>query len=301
MERFFATCTQALKAVDLAYHRSLGAMIVAPSKPFTTQQAQQRRERRLTNYEQVHKLRQQGLKVLDIAHHLGIGERTVFTYLAAPSFPEWQPHPRRPGKSLLAPYKPYLLAQWNAGQRQTKRLFAEIQQQGYKGSYMTVTRYTHQLRQAQRQLLSTLEGRGHAPPVTDLKQPPLSARRATWLVLKPLKQRSVEDETLLAHLKQHPALTVAIDLAQEFADLVQQRDPKQLDRWLEQASSSSLTQFHRFAKSLQSDYAAVKAGVTLTVSNGQVEGQINRLKMLKRQMYGRAGFDLLQRRLLFAS
>jgi transposase len=175
LERFFATRSQALKAVDLAYHRSLGAMVVAPPKPSTTtQQAQQRRERRLANYEQVHKLRQQGLKVCDIAHHLGMGERTVFTYLAAPSFPEWQPHPRRPGKSLLAPYKPYLLVQWNAGQRQTKQLFAEIQQQGYKGSYMTVTRYTHQLRQAQRQQLSTLEGRGHAPPVTDFKQPPRS-------------------------------------------------------------------------------------------------------------------------------
>lgn len=120
-------------------------------------------------------------------------------------------------------------------------------------------------------------------------------------MLKPLKQRSVKDESLLAHLKQHPALTVAIDLAQEFADLVRQRDPKQLDRWLEQASSSSLTQFHRFAKSLQEDYAAVKAGVTLAVSNGQVEGQINRLKMLKRQMYGRAGLALLSRRFLLAS
>lgn len=188
-------------------------------------------------------------------------------------------------------------------QRQTKRLFAEIQQQGYKGSYMTVTRYTHQLRQAQRQQLSTLEGRGHAPPfLSSGGQPPLSARRATWLVLKPLKQqRSIEDETLLAHLKQHPALAIAIDLAQEFAQLVRQRDPKQLDRWFEKASSSSLTQFQRFAKSLKEDYAAVKAGATLAVSNGQVEGQINRLKMLKRQMYGRAGLDLLSRRFLLTS
>jgi transposase len=168
LERFLGTQSKALKAVDLAYHRELGKTFVTtpPKKPPTIQQqrAQQRRERRLNQYEAIHKLRQQGVTVLDIAHHLGMGERTVFRYLAAPSFPEWQPHPRRPSKSLLSPYKPYLLAQWNAGQRQTKRLFAQIQQQGYKGSYMTVTRYTHQLRQAQRQQLSTLEGRGHAPP-----------------------------------------------------------------------------------------------------------------------------------------
>jgi len=97
---------------------------------------------------------------------------------------------------------------------------------------------------------------------------------------------AVDGTTLL------PELATAIALAQEFAFLVRQRDPKQLDCWLEIASSSCIAQFQRFAKSLQSDYAAFKAGVTLAFSNGQVEGQINRLKMLKRQMYGRAGIDL---------
>ncbi|MGL4620927.1 MAG: transposase, partial [Chroococcidiopsis sp.] len=74
------------------------------------------------------------------------------------------------------------------------------------------------------------------------------------------------------HLKQHPDLATAIALAQEFAQLVRQRDPKQLDRWLEQADSSCVTQFQRFAKSLQEDYAAVKAGVTLAVSNAILLG-----------------------------
>lgn len=120
------------------------------------------------------------------------------------------------------------------------------------------------------------------------------------MVLKPSEQRSVEEEPLLAKLKQHPDLAAAIHLAQQFADLVRQRQPKQLDLWLEQASRSPIKQFQNFAKSLQKDYQAVKEGVTLAISNGQVEGQINRLKMLKRQMYGRAGFDLLQRRVLLA-
>jgi transposase len=305
LERFLATQSDALKAVDLAHDQALGkTLVAAPSEPPTAQQhrAQQRRARRLANYEQVHKLRQQGYQVLDIAHHLGMGERTVFTYLSSPKFPEWQPYPhRRQAQSLLTPYKPYLLEQWNAGQRQTRRLFEQIQQQGYAGSYMTVTRYTHQLRQFQRQQLSTLEGRGSAPAIIDSKQLPLTARRATWLVLKLSQQRSVADELLLTELQQHPNLATAINLAQQFAELVRQRLPKQLDPWLEQASSSSIKQFQNFAKSLQEDYAAVKAGVTLAVSNGQVEGQINRLKMLKRQMYGRAGFDLLQKRVILAS
>lgn len=174
LERFLATQSDALKVVDLAYHRALGKPLVVPPKPPTAQQqrAQQRRARRLANYEQVHKLRQQGYQVLDIAHHLGMGERTVFTYLAAPSFPEWQPSPRRRSRpSILTPYKSYLYEQWHTGQRQTKQLFEDIQQQGYQGTYQTVAKYTHQLRQAQRQQLSTSEGRGPALAGSEAKQP----------------------------------------------------------------------------------------------------------------------------------
>lgn len=146
-----------------------------------------------------------------------------------------------------------------------------------------------------------MEGRGPVPASVEVGQPPLSSNRAAWLVLKPPKQRTDLDETLLAQLQQQPELAPAIDLAQQFADLVRQRQSQQLDIWLEQANSSSIKQFQNFAKSLQEDYEAVKAGVTLEVSNGQVEGQINRLKMLKRQMYGRAGLELLSRRFLLAS
>ena len=99
---------------------------------------------------------------------------------------------------------------------------------------------------------------------------------------------------------QYPQLFEAIELAQNFASLVRQRQPEQLDPWLEEALKTQLSPFNRFAKRMQEDYVAVKAGVTLPWSNGQTEGQINRLKMLKRQMYGRAGMDLLSRRFLLA-
>lgn len=303
LERFLGTQSSALKAVDLAHHQAIDkAQVTQPQLPTAQQQqAEQRRQRRLANYEQVHQLRQQGCQVKDIAHHLGMGERTVFTYLASPAFPEWQPSPRRPAaNSILTPYKPYLLEQWNVGQRQTKQLFEEIVKQGYTGTYKTVAKYTHQLRQAQRQQLSTLEGRGPAPATLDTGRPLLTARRAAWLVLKKSEQQSGEDHGLLVKLQQHQDLAPAIGLAQQFADLVRQRQPQQFDIWLEQAISSPIKQFQNFAKSLQEDYKAVKAGVTLEVSNGQVEGQINRLKMLKRQMYGRAGLALLSRRFLLA-
>ena len=92
----------------------------------------------------------------------------------------------------------------------------------------------------------------------------------------------------------------AIDLAQDFVTLVRQRQPTQLDLWLTRATTSTIEALRRFATGLYEDYEAVKAGVTLPWSSGPVEGHINRLKMLKRQMFGRAHLDLLSRRFLQA-
>ena len=83
-----------------------------------------------------------------------------------------------------------------------------------------------------------------------------------------------------------------------FAGLVRQRQPAQLEAWLEQATASGLNAFKSLANGIRADDEAVKAGATLPWSTGPVEGQINRLKMLKRQMYGRAGIDLLRQRVM---
>ena len=89
-------------------------------------------------------------------------------------------------------------------------------------------------------------------------------------------------------------------LARDFADLVRTRQPERLEGWLARATTSEVSALRRFAQGLRDDYAAVKAGVTVPWSNGPVEGHINRLKMLKRQMFGRAHLDLLSRRFLRA-
>ena len=107
---------------------------------------------------------------------------------------------------------------------------------------------------------------------------------------------------MLAELRQHnPELDEAIALAEEFVGLVRDRTPDRLDPWLNQALRSTMRPLRSFAKHLSADYEAVRAAVTLGWSNGPVEGQINRLKMLKRTMYGRAGLDLLSRRFLLAA
>ena len=138
------------------------------------------------------------------------------------------------------------------------------------------------------------------PIVVESSKRSFTPSRATWLVLRRQELQEPDDQLLIALLKsQHPALDEAIELSTSFAELVRQRQPDQLDPWLEQAINSHLSPFQRFATRLRLDYNAVKAGVTLPTNNGPVEGHINRLKMLKRQMYGRAKLDLLSRRFLF--
>jgi transposase len=113
---------------------------------------------------------------------------------------------------------------------------------------------------------------------------------------------TTQDHHQLAQLtEQSPELAEAVALAQDFAALVRQRQPAQLEPWLTRAAQSTLPPFRRFARGLRADLAAVEAAVTLPWSQGPIEGHINRLKMLTRQMFGRARLDLLARRVLLAA
>jgi transposase len=93
----------------------------------------------------------------------------------------------------------------------------------------------------------------------------------------------------------------AYALAQDFAYLLRERGGERLDAWIEQAANSGVEEVRRFALGLKEDYAAVRSGLTLPYSNGQTEGQIHRLKLVRRSMYGRGKFDLLERRVLGAA
>lgn len=260
--------------------------------------AQQRRARRLALYQQVWDLHRQGSSGSSIAKRLGIGKSTVFRYLRASTFPERQGR-SDVGRSLLAPYKSDVLSRWNEGCREALKLFDELKLRGYPGSYVTVARYAQRLRQAQ-----GLSRRQRVAPkpvraVSEPKTPLLTPRAATWLVLKRPDKREESDEQVLQDLRRRrPEMGQAIALARDFADLVRERQPAALDPWLERAASSPLDAFRRFAKRLREDYDSITAGVTLPWSNGPVEGHINRLKMLKRQMFGRAKLDLLRQRFL---
>jgi transposase len=288
---------------DLAAVPKPSSVPLAPPQSSTAaaRLARQRRTRRWAQYHQVWTHHQQGWTLDAIAQQVGLSRRTVQRYLQSPTFPERQPMYAR-DCSLLDPYKAALLAGWNSGCRNGRHLFRMIRDQGFRGQYGIVALYVRRMRQAQG--LAPRQRRSDQPPptVTEAPRRPLTPRRATWLVLRPSEQSTDQDHQQLAQLTaQAPELAEAVALAQDFAALVRQRQPTYLEPWLVRAATSSLPSFRRFARGLRADLAAVHAAVTLPWSQGPIEGQINRLKMLKRQMFGRARLDLLARRFLLAA
>jgi transposase len=301
----------ALQEVFTAHHREIehlntvtqppadGSVAAPVVPPGTTSRAQrqieQNRARRVAEYEQVRDLHQQGWTMKAISTHMGRHHRTVKKYLEAATFPERPPRRRPP--SILDPYKASLRERWQAGCRSTLELYREIHAQGFAGKYSIVAAYVSRLRPPQGRI--TRRRTSGSPATIVAVDKPLTPSRATWLVMRREVTLNDAAKEQLGRLQAHEGeIAEAITLTQDFAGLVRQRQPDKLDPWLERAIASGLQPFQSFAKGLREDYAAVKAGVTLSWSTGPVEGQINRLKMLKRQMYGRAGIGLLRQRVL---
>ena len=130
----------------------------------------------------------------------------------------------------------------------------------------------------------------------------LSPRQARWLLLRAGDALTPEEQMYRsALLDENPAIREAQQLAADFGALVRAKDRPALAIWFDRAETSALPEIRSFATGLRRDQAAVEAATTSVWSNGQVEGQVNRLKALKRQMFGRAKLDLLRKRFLYAA
>jgi transposase len=310
LDQVFLTHEHALEAVNTLMRQQPvllpeGAIAVPVPPPVETptpaqQRAGQRQARRQALHTQVWALHHQGWTAPAIAQHVGLSLRTVQRALRSATCAGRKRRSDR-GDSILNPYKPYLLERWNAGCYTAMRLFRDLRQRGYAGGYGVVAASARRLRQAQGLPPGHRCARQPLPAVAEPPWQPLTPRRATWLVLRrETKRTDTETQQLTALRAQQAEVAEAMDLAQDFATLVRQRQPTQLDPWLQRATTSAVDAVRRFATGLYEDDEAVKAGVTLPWSSGPVEGHINRLKMLKRQMFGRARLDLLSRRFLLA-
>jgi transposase len=220
-----------------------------------------------------------GTSISAISQTLRLDRKTVRRFARAGSVAELlTPHPKR--SSVLDDYVEHLQQRWAAGTTDAVALTAEITALGYRGSVKTVRRYLQPLRSAQ-----TAQTATPRPPT------PPTAREATgWLTRHPDSLSDDERAARDAVLARSPALRAAYDQIEAFAAILTQRRGQELHGWLQRIDTDGAPALRSFASGLSRDLDAVTAGLTL-LSSGPVEGAINR--MIKRQMFGRANFDLL--------
>ncbi len=248
--------------------------------PSSSQVARQQQYRELLAFAQ------QGLGPEQIAPLLGLSERTVYRWLAQAQAPSWHHHVR--SDSVIDPYQAYVLKRWQEGCQKGSILLRELKAQGYRGSERAVYRY-----------LTFLNAHSSSQGLLMAMTPILLSKRTAWLLVKQPSALDEEELHDLSVLRQgSPTAEEVYRLVQAFGQMVRLRQGERLDEWLKQVETSAIPELQTFAVGIQRDKAAVQAGLTLSYSNGLLEGHVNRLKLIKRSMYGRAKFDLLRLRVL---
>ncbi len=269
-------------------------------KPLTPTQLHQqaRRAKRHTRYEEVMKLHEQGASQVAIAHLVGLDRDTVRRYIRAPGFPEIVRRDRHHSK--LDPYKDYLQQRLQEGQKNATHLIEELRARGYQGGGTIVRDYLRGLstqpewQKAYQQVKHEMQ--------SGTAQAPLSAREAAWLfVCNPRKLKLGQVLQLEPLRVVDEEFARVYNLAQDFRMMVVARQAEYLPRWLEEAKTSGIAELRGFVAGIYRDYDAVRNGLSLEWSQGQTEAQVHRLKLIKRQGYGRANFDLLRLRVLHRS
>lgn len=191
--------------------------------------------------------------------------------------------------TILDPYLSYLQERWSEGCHNGLQLFREIQKQGYAGSRPSVSRWAWQMRKQEPKP-------GLQPSPTKSRSRvirPWSPRYAVWLLLHcPDTLSAAKKGALERMMTASSMLRQAYECAQEFIQIIRQRQATALEPWLTTVIENRIPALSESALGLEGDKEAVLAALTLPWSNGQVEGHVNRLKLIKRQMYGRAHFDL---------
>ncbi|HEU5376653.1 MAG TPA: ISL3 family transposase [Ktedonobacteraceae bacterium] len=279
-------------------------------------QSQLSRARRLAQFEEVRALYQQGLSMRTIAHELRISRDLVSKCIQAESFPEQGvSSPRKARASKLDPFLPYILSRWQQGEYNGAKIYQEIREQGFTGSQPLVRLLIADLRRMHppapgtkrswvrkdRQVIEdpTFGKPASSPPP---KRKLLTPSQVAWLFVcrkDNLTERQQKQVEIVCQAGSD--LQQVYALAQDFVLMITQQKGERFDEWLQRAEQSGFSSLEGFAKGLRKDYSAVLAALTLSWSQGQVEGQVHRLKLIKRLAYGRARFDLLRLRVLHGS
>lgn len=283
--------------VSEAEAKSLAPWYTGVSKRQEAKSIQLHQER-VQRYHQIHDLCSKKVDVANIARQVGMSRQSVYAYLKMTQ-PPARTRIHRPYKPLIDPYQDYLIKRWNEGCRNAQQVHREIQEQGYTGSDQPIVRFFAQFRKKKearkfKQVDPSKETPVQAPP----KRPPTASQVAHWITFKEEQRLDWQQRYLTQLCEADPHIAQTYELIQEFTTMLRERGGERFDEWLNQVEKQGVSELQSFASGLRKDYDAVKAGLTLEWSQGQVEGQVHRLKLLKRQMYGRGHFDLLRKRVL---
>ena len=252
---------------------------------------------RSDRYQQLLELRKEGLTSKEIARRLGMAERTIRRWIKR-GIPYEKAELRCKRRNRFDPYLSYITERWNQGERNGQCLFRELQAQGYKGGAGTLYHFLMSLRGYSASPQGRVE-RALAVPEAPHQQ--FSAQKAVWLFVRDLSDLDETEREELTTIRQaSPTADIVYGLVQDFMGMIRRREGERLDAWLEHVRSSQIPELQKLVRSIKKDKAAVLTGLTLSHNNGQVEGQNTKLKLIKRMMYGRAGFPLLRQRVLHA-
>jgi transposase len=233
------------------------------------------------HYKQIRALTGEGKGIKVIARELGLSRGTVRRFTRATSVEELLPAAPRPGRvSILAPFAEHLWQRWNDGTTNATTLFKELQALGYRGGYSALRDHVRAFRSGQ-------------PPAT-ASPPPPKGREITNLLMRHPDTLDDNETTTLQQIRSAcPHLDRLAHHIAQFAKMLTGLHGQDLDAWITAVKGDDQPDLHSFARGIEADYDAVRNGLTLAHNSGTVEGHVNRIKTLKRQMYGRANFDLL--------
>ena len=234
-------------------------------------------------FAKVQQLKADGLGIRRIKRETGLAKGTVARHYHAERIEELMVTTRTGKSSMLDEYKPHIHERFNAGVTNVRQIWAEIRELGCRAAYSTLRDYLKPFREA-----------GVAPPSRPTA--PKAGETTTWLLTHP-DNLGEDQKVKLKQVKAAcPHLEAAAGLISRFARMLTELEGGDLTAWMLDAENSGLPHLKTFVNGIRHDHDAVLNGLTLEHNSGAVEGAVNRLKVYKRQTYGRARFDLLRKR-----